>query len=134
VTQSGMSTVQTINVVTYSPGIFILDQAGTGAFFHNSTFTVVTGSSPANPGEAIVIYATGLGPVSPAGVSGASPSLASTVTRPTVTLGGVSCNILYSGLAPELVSVYQIDITVPSGLSAGIGGLLSNTANLAVAP
>src|SRR5579863_66128 len=142
VTQSGISgAVETIDVGTYSPGIFMMDQAGTGAFFHNSTFTLVTGSSPAKTGEAIVIYGTGLGPVSPAGLSGASPSLASTVTKPTVTLGGVPCKVLYSGLAPELVSVYQIDITVPSGLSAGnqplqiaIGGLLSNTANLPVAP
>jgi uncharacterized protein (TIGR03437 family) len=141
VNQSGMSTVQTINVGTYSPGIFILDQAGTGAFFHNSTFTVVTGSSPAHTGEAIVIYATGLGPVSPAGVTGASPSASSTVTKPTVTIGGISCNIFYSGLAPELVSVYQIDVAVPAGLSAGnqplqigMGGILSNTANLPVAP
>jgi uncharacterized protein (TIGR03437 family) len=74
-------------------------------------------------------------------VTGASPSAASTTTKPTVTIGGVACNILYSGLAPELVSVYQIDVTVPAGLSAGnqtlqigIGGILSNTANLPVAP
>lgn len=144
VTQSGMSSpVETINVGTYSPAIFILDQAGTGAFFHNSNFSIVTSSSPAKTGEAIVIYATGLGPVTPAGVSGAPAPDAQTptVTKPTVTLGGVVCNILYSGLAPDLVSVYQIDITVPSGLSAGnqtlqisMGGLLSNTAALAVTP
>jgi uncharacterized protein (TIGR03437 family) len=141
VTQSGMSTVQTINVGTYSPGIFVLDQAGTGAFFHNSTFTEVTSGSPANPGEAIVIYATGLGPVSPAGVTGAAAGSSLTTTKPTVTIGGISANVLYSGLAPALVSVYQIDVTVPTGLSAGtqlvqigIGGVLSNTANLAVAP
>jgi uncharacterized protein (TIGR03437 family) len=142
VTKSGMtSAIETINVATYSPGIFILDQAGTGAFFHNSNFSLVTSSSPAKTGEAIVIYATGLGPVSPAGVSGASPGASPTVTNPTVTLGGVDCKIIYSGLAPELVSVYQIDIAVPAGLPAGnqtlqihMGGLLSNTANLAVTP
>jgi uncharacterized protein (TIGR03437 family) len=142
VVQSGMSSMQTMTVGTFSPGIFILDEAaGTAAFFNASTFTVITGSSPATPGQAIAIYATGLGPVSPAGVTGAAAGASTTNTKPTVTIGGVPCTVLYSGLAPSLISIYQINVTVPAGLSAGnqpvqigIGGLLSNTANLAVAP
>jgi uncharacterized protein (TIGR03437 family) len=142
VTQSGMSSaVETTNMGVFSPGIFVLDQAGTGAIFHATTFTTVTGSSPAHTGEAIAIYATGLGPVSPAAVSGAAASDPSTTSTPTVTIGGVPCIVLYSGLAPTLVSIYQVNVTVPAGLSPGnqlvqigIGGVLSNTAIMAVAP
>jgi uncharacterized protein (TIGR03437 family) len=142
VTQSGMtSAVQTIEMGAFSPGIFILDQAGTAAIFDAVTFATITGQSPAHSGQAVAIYATGLGPVSPTGVSGAAAPAASTTTRPVVTIGGIPGNILYSGLAPTLVSIYQIDVTVPAGLSAGnqlvqinIGGVLSNAVNMAVAP
>jgi uncharacterized protein (TIGR03437 family) len=145
VTQSGMtSTVQTIGVAAFSPGLFLLDQAGDGAIFHALTFGIVSSSSPARTGEAISIYATGLGAVSPSTASGsAAASLASTITQPTVTIGGVPCNVLFSGLAPGLVSVYQINVAVPAGLSAGnqavrigigVPVLLSNTANVAVLP
>jgi uncharacterized protein (TIGR03437 family) len=142
VTYSGTSSaVQTIDMGVFSPGIFILDQAGTAAIFDAVAFTTITGSSPAHSGQAVAIYATGLGPVSPVGVSGAAAPAASTTTRPIVTIGGVPGNILYSGMAPTLVSIYQIDVTVPAGLSAGnqlvqidIGGVLSNAVNMAVAP
>jgi len=142
VTQSGMSSAMlTTDMGVFSPGIFLLDQAGTGAIFDAVTFAIITSSSPARPGEVIAIYATGLGPVSPAAVSGAAASNPSTTSTPTVTIGGINCPILYSGLAPTLVSIYQVNVTVPAGLSAGnqlvqigIGGILSGTANLAVAP
>jgi len=142
VTYSGTpSAVQIINTGVFSPGIFILDQAGTAAIFDAVTFATITGHSPAHLGEAVAIYATGLGPVSPAGVSGAAAPAASTTTKPIVTIGGIPGNILYSGLAPTLVGIYQIDVTVPAGLSAGnqlvqidIGGVLSNAVDMALAP
>jgi len=142
VTHSGMtSAVQTINLATFSPGVFLLDQAGTGAIFHAATFTEVTAGTPASSGEAVVIYATGLGPVSPTPLSGVAASAASTTTTPTVTIGGIRCSVLYSGLAPGLVGVYQINAIVPAGLSIGnqalqivISGISSNTAIMAVTP
>jgi uncharacterized protein (TIGR03437 family) len=142
VTHSGMiSAVQTINLATFSPGVFLLDEAGDGAIFHAATFTAITPGSPAIPGEAVVIYATGLGPVSPASPSGVAGTAASTTTTPTVTIGGIHCSVLYSGIAPGLVGVYQINAIVPAGLATGnqpvqivISGILSNTALVAVAP
>jgi uncharacterized protein (TIGR03437 family) len=142
VTQSGMSSAAQITEMgVFSPGIFLLNQAGAGAIFDAVTFRIITGTSPALPGEVIAIYATGLGPVSPAAVSGAGASDPSTTTTPTVTIGGIPCPILYSGLAPTLVSIYQINVAVPAGLSSGnqvvqigISGALSNKATMAVAP
>jgi uncharacterized protein (TIGR03437 family) len=139
------SAVQTIDMGAFSPGIFILDQAGTAAIFDAVTFATITGQSPAHLGEAFAHLRhrvrPGLGPVSPAGVSGAAAPAASTTTTPIVTIGGIPGNILYSGLAPTLVSIYQIDVTVPAGLTAGnqlvqidIGGVLSNAVNMPVAP
>lgn len=145
--QSGtsLSSTATVPVAQYSPGIFIVnDNANTGAIIHTSNYSVVTGSNPAVPGETLAMYVTGLGPVNMSIASGAvAPSIAPfalTVTNPTVTIGGVNANVSFSGLAPGYVGLYQLNVTLPSNISAGnqsvqvnIGGITSNAATLAVA-
>ena len=140
--RGGMAGVaRTVNVGLYSPGIFLLDSAGTGAIFHGD-FSVVTATAPARAGETVVIYATGLGPVSAAAISGVPAALNRTTTVPSVSIGGVNVNnVAYSGLAPGLVGVYQLNVAIPSGLTPGnkpvqiaVGGLSSNTTMIAVAP
>jgi uncharacterized protein (TIGR03437 family) len=71
----------------------------------------------------LVIYLTGLGPTSPAvgtGLPGPSNPLAYTLTQPTVTLGGVHLPVLYSGLAPGLVGVDQVNVSVPFDVPDGM--------------
>src|ERR1035438_2846169 len=46
--------------------------------------------------------------------------LAIALTAPTVTLGGVSLPVLYYGLAPGEVGVYQINVSVPASVPAGL--------------
>jgi uncharacterized protein (TIGR03437 family) len=71
----------------------------------------------ASAGETVLIYGTGLGPVSPAQQSGAAAAgAASTTVTPTVTIGGVTASTGFSGLAPGFVGLYQINAVVPSGL------------------
>ena len=139
------SVLGTVTISGVSPGIFVLDPTtNAGAFFHGSTFGEITSSSPAHTNEVISIYATGLGalttPVT-AGTAGPSTPLAYTVGTPTVTIGGMQAVVSFSGLAPGLVGLYQLNVTVPAGVPAGaqllqidIGGVLSNTATLFVAP
>jgi uncharacterized protein (TIGR03437 family) len=63
-----------------------------------------------------------------------------TLTTPVVTIGGVGAVVAYSGLAPTLVGVYQVNAVVPSGVSPGsavpvvinIGNVASNTVTIAV--
>jgi uncharacterized protein (TIGR03437 family) len=38
---------------------------------------------------------------------------------PVITVGGKSAVILFSGYAPGFVGLYQVNFTVPSGLTAG---------------
>ena len=55
-------------------------------------------------------------------------------------IGGVSADVSFSGLAPGLVGVYQINVNVPDGVASGnavpvtlaIGGVTSNTVTIAV--
>jgi uncharacterized protein (TIGR03437 family) len=142
---TAVSPVAVATVATFSPGIFMVDYAANiGAIVHATTYAVVTASNPAVPGEPLAIFATGLGPVNMAIASGAAaPStapFAETTNTPTVTIGNVSAHVLFSGLAPGYVGLYQVNVTVPSGLSGGshslqisVGGVASNTTTLAVA-
>ena len=99
-------------------------------------------ASPASPGEVVVLYCTGLGAVTPAGITGALASntiLSNTNLLPTVTVGTTTESVAFSGLAPALVGLYQINFTVPSGTPSGSAsvvvtsnGVASNTAKLPV--
>jgi uncharacterized protein (TIGR03437 family) len=137
---SASSAPATIGITPYSPGIFAMDQAGDAAVFH-ADFTQITTAAPAHAGETVVLYATGLGPLTGAVTSGAAASAVLTTSTPVVTVGNAHAAIAYSGLAPGLVGVYQVNFTVPGGLSPGnqqiqltIGGAASNTATMAVTP
>jgi uncharacterized protein (TIGR03437 family) len=68
--------------------------------------------------------------------------LSETTTPPTVTVGGVSASILFSGLAPTFVGLYQINVQVPAAAPFGnavplvvsIGGATAKTVTIAVQP
>jgi minor extracellular serine protease Vpr len=70
---------------------------------------------------------------------GALARLAQTTTTPTVTIGGASANVQFSGLAPGYVGLYQANAQVPPGSATGpavpltisIGGGQSNTVTMA---
>jgi uncharacterized protein (TIGR03437 family) len=142
---SNLSAVRTANVAAVSPGIFTLDPASSaGAILHAADFSLVTSSSPARPGESLLIYCTGLGALQIAVAAGSSapsaPPLAQTTVLPTVTIAGLPATVTYSGLAPGLVGLYQVTVQAPAALPTGnqpvqitTGGVVSNTAMLAAA-
>jgi uncharacterized protein (TIGR03437 family) len=81
----------------------------------NADGTSVTG---ARAGDVLIIRATGLGPVNGNPVTGrASPAdpLLRTRELPTVRVGGVSAEVLFSGL----VGVYQLNARLSAGVPAG---------------
>jgi uncharacterized protein (TIGR03437 family) len=92
--------------------------------------------TPSNPihrksNTALVIYLTGLGQTTPAVATGQPAPfnpLALTLVQPTVTLGGVNLPVLYAGLAPGLVGVDQINVTVPFTVPDGMAVPLVITA------
>ena len=119
---------QTSNTVTEylgltSPGVFTTNQngLGNGAILH-ADFTAVTETSPAKPGETVLVYLTGLGAVSPAVTTGAAAPtnpLSTTTNQTSVSVDGINATVLYSGLAPGFAGLYQLNVTIPNGVTRG---------------
>ncbi|MGA2770593.1 MAG: S8 family serine peptidase [Bryobacteraceae bacterium] len=111
--------VVTVPLAAYTPSFFVGN--GTIAAQDAITGTNILASNPAHPGEILSLYANGLGPVTNAPASGApapgGANLATTTTQPVVTIGGQPAKVGFSGLAPGYPGLYQIDVTVPSGLT-----------------
>jgi uncharacterized protein (TIGR03437 family) len=86
-------------------------------------------SNPVKAGDTIVIYALGLGPTSPSVPSGtASPTAPLAIVQGTTQVCfGVETPFfqapcatpLFVGLTPNFVGLYQINVTIPSGVTTG---------------
>lgn len=119
-TPGGVSDSLNFTVVPAAPSIFRSGTAGpdTGiaTVVRERNSELVTPSNPIHPDDRIVIYLTGLGKTSPsveAGMPAPSDPLATALIQPEVTLNGAPLLILYAGLAPGQVGVYQINAIVP---------------------
>jgi uncharacterized protein (TIGR03437 family) len=137
------STPATVTLALVAPGIFTASQDGKGAgAITHVDGSLVTTQNPAHTGELVILYATGLGQVTPAVATGALPAGASNTVAPvTVSIGGINVIPLdFAGLAGCCVGLNQINARVPLGVSSGnavpvvlyIGGQSSNTATIAV--
>jgi uncharacterized protein (TIGR03437 family) len=111
-------------VATAQPAIFTQNQAGTGqgAIVNGATNILADSKNPVHAGDVISIYCTGLGPVSPAvaeGVVASTTVLSRTVTAVAATVGGQPAVVNFSGLAPGLIGVFQVNVLIPSGVTPG---------------
>jgi uncharacterized protein (TIGR03437 family) len=126
-TATAYSQPQNVTLAATQPGIFTQDQSGSGPGAiqvqkaGSSVSTLVTASNPASAGDALLIYCTGLGTVTPAVPAGSAtpPSPLSHTDNPvTVKIGGKDATVLFAGLAPGFVGLYQVNVTVPTGITA----------------
>jgi minor extracellular serine protease Vpr len=123
-----------LTLASAAPGIFNYNN-GVGVALHPD-YSLVTATNPAQAGEVIAIYCTGLGAVTPtvtAGVAAPLSPLSVTPSFPTVTIGGQTASVSYSGLASGFVGLYQVNAMVPNGLASGgqtvTMSMLGNTSN-----
>jgi len=127
-TSGGISSPFNFNIFSAAPTIFRTGTAGpmTGlpdVFRANDNYSLVTLSNPIRPRDVLVIYATGLRLTSPEPAAGdAAPfsPLAVAAEVPVVTIGSVALNLLYAGLVPGEVGVYQINVEVPYWISGAL--------------
>ena len=100
----------------------------------NGTGTAEAGfpvQAAAGPGDVISLYGSGFGATSSNLADGTVFSGASypTTSPVTVTIGGVSANVLFAGLVGP--GLYQINVTVPTALSDGDHAVVATVAGAA---
>ena len=111
----------TIPIAPYLPAMFAYGDHL--AVAQDQYYRLITTSNPALRGQYIIIYANGLGAVDNPPVSGeATPEqpYAQTLVTPTVTIGGVAAKVIFSGLTPGSIGLYQIDVVVPPNAPTGL--------------
>lgn len=119
-----------------SPAVFTLDY-GPGraiAFMTGGALAQPVGSipglltRPARVGEPLIIFATGLGPMTGPPMESGNNSLDAqgnyvlreTLAVPKVFVGGQEAAVIFSGASPEFVGVYQINLqAIPAGVQPG---------------
>ncbi len=82
-------------------------------------WSVLTPTSPAKPGDIVILWATGLGPTVPPAIYGQIPGSAAPLASSanfSISLDGVPVApsaIGYAGQAPGFAGLYQINLTLP---------------------
>jgi uncharacterized protein (TIGR03437 family) len=124
---TAVSQPETVMVAAAQPGVFSQDSSGTGPGSilgqkPGGIPALNTAANPASVGDALLIFCTGLGTVSPsvpAGAAASTSALSYTDNPATVTVGGKDAQVLFAGLAPGWVALYQVNVLVPPGVAAG---------------
>lgn len=95
--------------------------ASNGHYVTNGTIQGVTGE-PAAPGETLLFFGIGFGPVTPSSIPIAGQVVngtASLATPVDFTIGQSKATVGFAGLAPTFVGLYQFNITLPNDLESG---------------
>ncbi|MDE3164707.1 MAG: hypothetical protein KGN36_02795, partial [Acidobacteriota bacterium] len=117
-----------VNIATTAPGLFTQNASGSGpGAILNQNGSVNGPSNPAAHGDTVVVYLTGEGQTSPAGVTGKVTTVSSTppltpgpLLPVAVTIGGQPANWFFAGEAPGFVSgVMQLNVIVPAAAGSG---------------
>lgn len=122
------SQAATVAITPAAPAIYRVHPWTTQAMALNSdgTLTAAVGSidgfqsHPANVGDTILLYANGLGAVTPAINSGANSQDVTRITMatPSVLIEGVPASVTFSGLSPRVPGLNLLNIVVPAGITS----------------
>jgi uncharacterized protein (TIGR03437 family) len=116
-----------VTIAAAQPAIFTQDLSGKGqgivvAVNADGSQYFPQPGSPASAGAVLVIYCAGLGAVQPsigAGLPAGFSPLSATSNLVTVSIGGVDAPVLFAGLTPGFTGLYQVNATVPAGVTPG---------------
>lgn len=129
----------TLPVLTAVPGVFTADSSGSGnCACLNENGSANSAQNPAVKGSVVVLYATGEGQTSPAGVDGQiakGATLPKPVLPVTVKIAGRLATVDYAGAAPGLAAgVMQVNVRLPQDIPSGnvpvqliVGGIAADS-------
>ena len=118
-----------VPVFSTQPGVFEVPLGGGvmgGAVTDAATFQLITPQNTASPGQALALFYTGGGQISPGvgtGIVGPVPP-SQTVLTAEVSVDGVPAQVTFSGYAPGFLGLYQINFVVPEGVNCGTRSLV----------
>jgi len=144
IVQSGaaLSVPEPNTVAPGAPGVFTLNGSGSGAAIvaainPDGTAYLVSTAQPAHPGSVLVLYCTGLGGVQSSIQAGdATPlsPLAPVTDAVSLAIGGVTAPVLFAGLVPTLSGLYQVNATIPEGITGDSVPIVLTAVGLAGPP
>ena len=106
-----------INVPEARPSFLSLNGGGFGPVIAiHADGSVVSADNPPQPGGVVILFGTGLGPVTEpieSGMAGPSNPLAGASMIQRATVGGMPAKILFAGLSPQFVGLFQINLELP---------------------
>lgn len=109
-----------VDLTDISPGLF---KTGELTIFTDEQYRLVSKDNPAQAGKVYTAWATGLGITNPPALTAvpAQPSaLAWTINPVRMVIGGQEAEVLFAGLAPGLVGVYQVNFILPNTTTRGV--------------
>ena len=133
---AGSSAAAAVSMASAAPGLFSIFTDGAGvsrpAAYLNSDGSLPLPSNitlpgyqsrPAKPNEIVILFATGLGPVTNQPGDGA-PGLAqspysTSLGMPSILVGGVPATVIFSGLSPQYPGMYQVAALIPANAPTG---------------
>ena len=87
-------------------------------------------TTPAKPGETIVLYGVGFGPTTPPQPTGQTVGTdAPLANNVQISIGGAAATATFAGLAGS--GLYQFNVVVPASLSNGEAAVLANIGGVA---
>lgn len=124
------SDTATATVQTYSPAFFLDGAHPNHVLATTPDFAVVR---TAKPGDVLILWGTGFGPVNPPVAPGSTVTGAPELTAaPTILVGSQTADYLGAAMTPGTAGLYQINIRVPASAPSGdlalvaqIGGVTS---------
>jgi len=145
-TFNGQSSSTPITVVRSSFGVFTWNSAGSGPgiiqnYVSPAQIPTNAALSPAQPGQTLILWGTGLGPVSGDEALPPTPVDMKDALGVEVWVGNQKAQVTYAGRTPCCSSEDQIDFIMPDGVQGcyvsvlvKAGGIVSNGVSLAAAP
>jgi len=124
VTNNGISSTPFVaQAQPLSPSFFVFDGTHVAATHGNGAYigplTLYPGlTTPAQPGETIVIYGNGFGQTSTPVVSGSMTQSGSLSPLPVITIGGIQANVRFAGLNLT-PGEFQFNVDVPANVPDG---------------
>jgi len=128
----------TVQAKPLAPSFFVFNGGPYAAATHadgsliGPTSLYPDATTPATPGEIVVLYANGFGPTSTPLVSGSNVQGGTLPQPPAVTIGGLPAAVLFAGLVAP--GQFQFNVVIPPGAQSGDNQLAATYNGASAAP